>query len=567
MTRSSKFSVLLLICIVLSCGGKEEEIVTEESLLLFNGQIWTGDDANKWANWVLIKGDKIDKVGNGANLPSSDKKIDLKGRLTLPGFNDSHVHFAQAGSLLLGINLLDVNDDTAFIKKVKEATNRLPEGSWITRGDWGAYEAWNLGSEGANRNKQAWQPNRKLIDQFTPNHPVLVTKYDRSEGLANALALDYLGIESEDGLLKGDILESALAQIPESSFERKLAETKRALAESAKWGVTTVQDMSPLDRVDIYNYLRERDSLITRINFSPSRLSEISNMMDDGWVIDWSDNPSPAGDDFISFGTIKSHIDGIMGGRTARFFEPYADNSSENYTWRGGWREFSSNLPDFKKKLIQADSGGIQLRVHAIGDEANSILLDILDTLDQVNGAKDRRFRLVHAQVIAEQDFKRFANRNIIAEVQPYHVTDDMRWMEERIGHERCKGAYAFKTLEDAGCKLAFGSDWPGTNASYYPINPLYGLYAAVTRQTVGGLPEAGWFPEQRIELESAIKAYTYGSAFATFEEDVKGQIKPGMLADITVVDTNLFETEPTDWLNATFDYTIVGGRVVYHKE
>jgi len=191
----------------------------------------------------------------------------------------------------------------------------------------------------------------------------------------------------------------------------------------------------------------------------------------------------------------------------------------------------------------------------------------VLDTLDQVNGAKDRRFRLVHAQVIAEQDFERFAGRNIIAEVQPYHVTDDMRWMEERIGHERCKGAYAFKTLEDAGCQLAFGSDWPGTNASYYPINPLYGLYAAVTRQTVNGLPEEGWFPEQRIGLESAIKAYTQGSAFATFEEDVKGQIKEGMLADITVIDTDLFETEPAAWLKARFDYTIVGGKVVYERK
>ncbi len=168
--------------------------------------------------------------------------------------------------------------------------------------------------------------------------------------------------------------------------------------------------------------------------------------------------------------------------------------------------------------------------------------------------------------MIANKDFARFGGKNIIAEVQPYHVTDDMRWMEERIGHERCKGAYAFKTLQEAGCKLAFGSDWPGTNASYYPINPLYGLYAAVTRQTVGGKPEQGWFPEQRIPLEDAIKAYTQGSAFATFEEDVKGTIAPGMLADVVVVDTNLFETEPTQWLEASFDYTIVGGKVVYNK-
>jgi len=543
------------------CAQKD----SKDTLLLTNGKIWTGNDADPWADWVLLEGEEIQAVGKG-KAPPATSTIDLNGRLTLPGFNDSHVHFAQAGALLLGINLLDVNDDESFIQKVRETTQRLPKGSWITRGDWGAYEAWSMGSEGNDRKKQDWRPRRALIDDLTLEHPVLVTKYDRTEGMANAMALDYLGIQSETGILTGDQLTEALREVPESSWERKVAEAKRGLAECAKWGVTTVQDMSPLDRVDIYDYLLEKDSLITRINFSPSRLSERFNMMEKRWVIDWGENPAPAGNDYLSFGTIKSHIDGIMGGRTARFFEPYADNMLENYMWRGGWREFSKNMPQFKKMLIEADSGGIQLRVHAIGDEANSILLDILDTLDQVNGIKDRRFRLVHAQVIAKEDFERFEGRNIIAEVQPYHVTDDMRWMEERIGYERCKGAYAFKTLEDSGCLLAFGSDWPGTNASYYPINPLYGLYAAVTRQTVNGQPEEGWFPEQKISLESAIKAYTQGSAFATFEEDRKGMIKAGMLADIVVLNTDLFESEPTAWLNAKFDYTIVGGRIVYDR-
>lgn len=567
--KSLKFLFLLSIWVVLSgCNSPEsKEATSVSSLLLYNGKIWTGSEAMPEASWVYIENDKIKNLGKGDNYPSADKRIDLKGRLALPGFNDSHVHFAQAGALLLGINLLDVNNNDLLIERVSETTQRLPPGSWITRGDWGAYEAWNAGSEGGDTKKAAWQPHISLIDDITPEHPVLITKYDRSEGLANSLALDYLGIEADDGILKGETLTEALKQIPESSFERKLAEAKRGLAECAKWGVTTVQDMSPLDRVDIYQYLKDRDSLITRINFSPSRLSEIGNMVSKGWVINWGDNPSPSGDDWISFGTLKSHIDGIMGGRTARFFEPYNDNSVEKRFWRGGWREFSQDMPEFKRLLMEADEEGIQLRVHAIGDEANSILLDILDTLDAVNGVRDRRFRLVHAQVIAEKDFARFGGKNIIAEVQPYHVTDDMRWMEERIGHERCRGAYAFKTLEEAGCKLAFGSDWPGTNASYYPINPLYGLYAAVTRQTVGGLPENGWFPEQRIALESAIKAYTQGSAFATFEEDIKGTLALGMLADLAVVNTDLFQTEPTEWLNAKFDYTIVGGKVVYNRE
>ena len=289
-------------------------------------------------------------------------------------------------------------------------------------------------------------------------------------------------------------------------------------------------------------------------------------MIDKGWVIDYSnpEDPRTSGDEWISFGTLKTHIDGIMGGRTARFFDPYNDNGIENPLWRGGWREFSREMPSFKDMIFKADAGDIQLRIHAIGDEANAILLDILDSMALVNGERDRRFRLVHAQVLSLEDFTRFNGKNIVAEVQPFHVTDDMRWMEERIGYERCRGAYAFKTLQDNGCLLSFGSDWPGTNASYYPINPMYGLYAAVTRQTVNGKPEEGWFPDQRITLEEALKAYTWGSSYGAFEDHLKGTFEVGKLADLVVLDTDLFSTEPSQWLNTKVSMTMVDGKVVY---
>ena len=217
--------------------------------------------------------------------------------------------------------------------------------------------------------------------------------------------------------------------------------------------------------------------------------------------------------------------------------------------------------------IFKADAKNIQMRIHAIGDEANTILLDILDSMAIVNGPRDRRFRLVHAQVLRPEDFVRFQGKNIVAEVQPYHVIDDMRWMQERIGYERSEGAYAFRTLHDNGCILSFGSDWPGTNASYYPVNPLYGLYAAVTRQTVNGKPDEGWFPLQRIGLEEALRAYTWGSSFGAFEDHIKGTLEPGKLADLVVLDTDLFSTEPSDWLNARAVYTIVDGKVVYRLQ
>lgn len=555
---------LFYLVFLFSCTRPEKA-----DLLIVNGKIWTGDASKPWAEWVAVKGEKIHAIGTKDKPYKGEARqtIDLNGRLMLPGFNDSHVHFASAGHLLLNINLLDVNNTERLIENVKQTTSRLPAGSWITRGDWGAYEAWAMGSSGG-KNKSQFTPHRSMIDSITTQHPVLVTRYDRKMGLANALALDHLGIDSETGILEGPLLEDALGKIPEKSFDQLMAEAKRALEECRKWGVTTVQDMSPPNQLEVYRKLREQNELTCRINFSPSRLIEYKEMIEKGWVIDWSDqdNPKTAGDDWIGFGTIKTHIDGIMGARTARFYEPYSDNDQENRFWRGGWREFSKDMPSFKSMILKADEANIQLRIHSIGDEANAILIDILDTLNQVNGEKPRRFRLVHAQVISEKDFPRLQKHKIIAEVQPFHVTDDMRWMEERIGYERCKGAYAFKTLQENGAILSFGSDWPGTNASYYPVNPLYGLYASVTRQTVQGEPEAGWFPEQKLGLEESLRAYTWGSSYGAFEEKSKGSIEQGKLADFAVLSENIFETAPAEWLQTNVDYTIVGGKIVFER-
>lgn len=552
---------LLLLFAAFSCG------MPPADLLLTNGKIWTGDDSMPWATWVAVRNGKIIDVGDTTRTygGKANQTIDLKQRLTIPGFNDSHVHFAQAGHLLLNINLLDVNNTERFIENVRGTTKRLPKGSWITGGDWGAYEAWAMGSAGG-KNKAVFIPHKNMIDSITKDYPVLVSRYDRKSGLANSTALDFLGIESETGLLDEKALTDAREKIPEKPFDQRMAEARRALEECRRWGVTTVQDMSPLDQLDVYNKLREQNELTCRINFSPNRLSDYTMMKDKGWVIDWSDkeHPHPAGDEWISFGTLKTHIDGIMGARTARFYEPYSDNDVENVGWRGGWREFSRDMPSFKSMILAADAANIQIRIHSIGDEANSILLDILDTMKLINGARDRRFRIVHAQVIYPDDFARFKNHQVIAEVQPFHVTDDMRWMEERIGYERCKGAYAFKTLRDNGCVLSFGSDWPGTNASYYPVNPLYGLFAAVTRQTVQGEPKEGWFPDQKLSLEESLRAYTMGAAYGAFEEGSKGSISKGKLADFVVLREDLFTTEPLQWLRNSADLTIVGGRVVY---
>jgi hypothetical protein len=272
------------------------------------------------------------------------------------------------------------------------------------------------------------------------------------------------------------------------------------------------------------------------------------------------------GDEWIKLGAVKGHIDGIMGTSTARFFQPYSNDPTNRGKWRPLMVDEKGDFVEgkFLKYMLDADSWKLQITVHAIGDEANHVLLDYLEELNKHNGPRDRRFRLVHAQVLAPDDFKRLGKLGVVAEVQPYHLSDDMRWMEERIGRERCKGAYAFKSIEESGAVLCFGTDWPGTSASEYPINPLLGLYAAVTRQTISGDPAGGWFPEQRISIEHAIRAYTYNTAYANFEEKAKGSIEVGKLADIVVLDKNLLSIPPREMLDAKVVYTIVGGKIVY---
>jgi predicted amidohydrolase YtcJ len=263
-----------------------------------------------------------------------------------------------------------------------------------------------------------------------------------------------------------------------------------------------------------------------------------------------------------------------MGNSSARFYEPYTHNPGSRGIWRDIMFPFErspDNPEEMQSELerlaLDADAAGIQLTVHAIGDEANGYLMDMLERIVEKNGDKDRRFRLVHAQVMTDRDIKRAGELNIVAEVQPYHVSDDMRWMEERIGRDRSRGAYAFRRLWDSGAVISFGSDSPGTNASRYFLNPMLGLYAAVTRKTLSGKPEGGWFPEERLTIEEAIRAYTLNTAYANFEDDIKGSIEVGKLADLVVLSDNLLTMNPDGIRDVEVLKTMVGGKVVFESK
>ena len=546
-------------------------------LLLLGGDVYTVDPERPRARAVAIRNGRIIAVGSERDVSryrrAGTEVVQLEEAFVLPGLIDSHTHFYRAGELLVGINLLDVADVRLLAERVAAARDRLPKGAWITRGDWGAYEEWGMGSAGRGAEEAGgprFTPHRSMIDSLTPETPVFLNRWDGSEYLANSVALARAGISSNTpdpsggvierdsltgdptGILSGSAADLVRRVVPEKSWEQRLLESRAALRRLAENGVTGIHDITAADQLRVFRYLRARDELTLRVYARPT-LDKWEELAAIGIQ-------SGFGDDWLKIGGLKGFVDGIMGNSSARFRRPY-DHTPES---RGRWRTMLLEPPGMAELIRAADSVGLTPQVHAIGDLAVDTLIDFFEWAIERNGPGDHRFRVIHAQVVERDDFERFGALGLIAEVQPYHAIDDMRWMEERIGVERSRGAYAFKTLLQNGARLAFGSDWPGTNASWYPAKPLLGIYAAVTRQTLDGGPEGGWFPEERISVEDAIYAYTMGNAYAAREEDQKGSISVGKVADFTIIDRNLLDVPPAEIKDAQVLATIVGGRVIF---
>jgi len=598
MRKSAIVAAIVLVSAAIGYG-RQAAAPTE---VLVNGRVYTLDAARPWAEAVAIAGSRLAAVGTTAEVRAlatpAARVIDLKGAFALPGFNDAHVHIDSTGALLVGVNLLDVHEPTAFTNRIREAAGRLPNGAWITRGEWGAYEQWAAGSAGETSGKTAgkgpFTPSRDLVDAVTPGHPVFVNRFDRSMYLANSLALKLAGITESTpnppngeivkdsagrltGILKGAAADIVRRAIPPIPFEQRLTQVRAVLDEARQGGVTTMQDLTSGDQLRAYQELQRRGELTARIMLRPT-LDNVTHTAALGISRGF-------GDEWLRYIGYKAWVDGIMGSSGAMFFEPYTHDPKNKGLLRDIMRpegqeaaamsmtaaqHYTDFPPGNLEKLIeQAIPTGIPPHVHAIGDKGNRILLDVYEKLLTKHGLTnaDHRWRVIHAQVVHPDDFARFGRLKLVAEINPYHVSDDMRWMEERIGPERSRGAYAFRKLKDSGAVLIFGSDSPGTNAARYFLNPVYGLYAATSRQTLTGEPKGGWFPDQRLTIEEAIEAYTKGPAWASFEEGVKGVLAPGMLADIAVFDTDLVaagKSDPARLLKAKALYTIAGGRVVY---
>jgi predicted amidohydrolase YtcJ len=540
-----------------SSGGAQLAVDAPADLVVY-GRIWTGDSARPWVQAVAVRGDTVAAVGDSAALATmvtAETRVLSNGQaMVVPGFMDSHTHFLSGGFQLASIDLRDAATPEEFVARLKAYAAKLKPGEWITGGDWD-HERW----------AGAPLPQRSWIDSVTPDNPVFVNRLDGHMALANsaALRLAKVGRGTADvaggtivrdargeptGVLKDEAMGLVYAIVPSPSPEQSDSALGRAMAWAASKGVTAVASVSaPWYEVAALRRAKSSGKLTTRVAvFVP--LNDWRRMAD-------TVRANGVGDDWLRVAGVKGYVDGSLGSTTALFYEPYADEPST--------RGLMVTPEDSLRSWIgRADSAGLQVVVHAIGERANGVLLDIYDSVAAANGARDRRFRIEHAQHLRRADITRFGRSGVIASMQPFHVIDDGRWAEKRIGAERIKTTYAFRTLLDSKAHLTFGSDW-----TVAPLDPILGIYAAVTRRTLDNKNPGGWIPEEKISVEEALKAYTSENAYGVFAEATRGQLKPGYKADIVLLDRDLTAIRPEALDSVRVRQTVVGGKVVFTRE
>jgi len=526
------------------------------SLAVVNARVWTGDRSRPWADAIAVDGERIAMVGSSAEVrkaaTNATDVVDARGMMLVPGFIDAHVHFLVGGFGLASVQLRDAKSRDEFVRRITEYARTLPPGAWITNGDWD-HEQWG----GA-------LPRRDWIDAVTPNNPVWINRLDGHMALANSAALRAAGVDASTndiaggtivrdekgaptGILKDNAQPLVAKVVPSPATQQEDHALEAAMRFVASKGVTSVHHMGTWSDLAVFDRAYAEGRLGTRI-YAAVPIDTWERLRD-------AVAARGRGDHWLRIGALKGFVDGSLGSHTAAMLEPFTDAPNDTGL-------FVNTPEDLYRWTSGADKAGLHMIVHAIGDAAIRTQLDIYERVARENGPRDRRFRIEHAQHIAPPDIARFGSLGVIPSVQPYHAIDDGRWAERVIGHERGKGTYAFRSLLDAGARLAFGSDW-----FVAPPTPLEGIYAAVTRRTLDDAHPDGWYPEQKIGIEDALRGYTSGSAYASFEEDDKGILTRGKLADFVVIDRDLTAIAPATIREARIMMTVVGGRIVYSSE
>ncbi len=542
-------TVMMMAVMATSCNNPKADMI------ITNARIWTGNEAQPWAEAMALKGDIIVAIGSNSEVMrfSSHKSdvTDMGGNFVTPGFIDSHVHMLTGGANLASVQLRDATTPEIFIQRIREYADSIRPGEWILGGDWDG---------------KGWEslPHRDWIDAVTPENPLFVSRLDGHMALANTLAMKLAGVDrnvgdvtggtierDRNGELTGIFKENAMdlitAKIPEPSEE----ETDRALLAAMEYlasnGITSVHAVDGAGYAGGLEKIRARGEQITRVYYLQSidRWKEMADQV----------RERGHGDKWLRTGGVKGFVDGSLGSHTAAFFEPYSDLPGDTGI-------FVNSESDLRNWIIESDKAGLQVVIHAIGDRAINFLLNSYEEAETINGSRDRRFRIEHSQHLAPSDIARYGQLKVIASMQPYHAIDDGRWAEEYIGAERMKTSYAMRSLLDSGATITLGSDW-----FVAPATPVEGIYAAVTRRTLDGKNPDGWVPEQKITVEEALKGYTINPAYTSFEEEIKGILMPGKLADFTVLDRDITAIDPVEIWETKVLQTWVGGEKVFDSK
>lgn len=550
MNKIQVMAVVIIGMITFSCNSSKQP----SDMIITNARIWTGDERQPYAQAMAVSGDTIVAVGNRSEVMKHRSEatviIDMGGRFIAPGFIDSHVHMLQGGSNLASVQLRDATTPEIVIRRIKEYATTLKPGEWILGGDWDG---------------KGWEtlPMAEWIDTVTPDNPVFVSRLDGHMALANSLAMKLAGVDhtvrdisggtiekdsrgEPTGIFKDNAMDLISVKIPaptEEEVDRALVAAMNYLASN---GVTSVHAVDGAEYIDGLSRVRASGSQITRVYWlkTISRWNELKEHIE----------REGKGDEWLRTGGVKGFVDGSLGSHTAAFIEPYTDLQTDSGL-------FVNSKEDLYRWISESDRAELQVVIHAIGDRAINYLLNTYEQVSEENGERDRRFRIEHSQHIVPADIERYGKLKVIASMQPYHAIDDGRWAEEYIGQERMKTSYAFRSLIDSGVTVAFGSDW-----FVAPATPMEGIYGAVTRRTLDGKNPDGWVPEQKITVEEALKAYTINAAYASFEENIKGSLEPGKLADFVVLDQDITAIDPVKIWDLKVQQTWVGGKKVFDR-
>jgi predicted amidohydrolase YtcJ len=554
--RALPLPVLVAAILVACAPAARAPAGAPADLVVTGGVVWTGVPGAPLARAVAVRGDRIAAVGSDREIfrlvGPATRLVDARGGLVVPGFIDAHVHFIDGGFRLASVQLRDAATPQEFIARIAAFARTVSPGTWITGGDW---DHQNWGGE---------LPRREWIDSITPHHPVWINRLDGHMALANSAALAAAGVTRATrevpggeivrhggGEPSGVLKDNAMALVgrvePAPSPEMRDRALEAAMRYVARQGVTSVHNMGSWDDLATFQRAHQAGRLRTRV-YAAVPLATWERLRDTLAARD-----GDRGDEWLRIGGLKGFVDGSLGSKTAAFHEPFTDAP--------GNTGLLVNTPEALYRWISgADRAGLHVMVHAIGDRANTMLLDIFERVAHENeGRPDRRFRIEHAQHIDPADLPRFRALRVIPSMQPYHAIDDGRWADRVIGPARSRTTYAFRDLLDTGAALAFGSDW-----FVAPPTPLEGIYAAVTRRTLDGAHPDGWVPQQKISVEEALVAYTRAAAHASFEEQIKGSLEPGKLADLVVLDRDLLRVPAETIRDARVLLTVVGGRVVW---